>query len=187
MAKHFVRTVNIRGVFGDRWLLRLEKRAFGWHYYGSDVTDEVGYTVTETSSGFKGETTHSYIDWLEFRRQNPYSSNLLFVIAEFFSKIWSFMRRLALVIGTPLTVIALVVGLLDKFACDSSWGIGEPSLELFKMGMIFYFAGLVLPTFIFSLTGFLLRKIFRIDEKVRASLRYDGYDDDLNDCSIDGE
>lgn len=55
------------------------------------------------------------------------------------------------------------------------------------MGMIFYFAGLVLPTFIFSLTGFLLRKIFRIDEKVRANLRYDGYDDDLNDCSIDGE
>lgn len=169
MAKHFIRTVNFRGIFGDRWLLKLEKKAFGWHYYGSDVAD------------------HSYIDWLEFRRQNPYSNNVLFVITEFLSKIWSFLRRLALVICTPTVILSLVVTLLDKVVFGGSIGISDPAFKFFKLNIIGYLVGLVLPTLILSLAGFWLRKIFQIDEKASASLRNDGYDDDLSDCSIDGE
>ena len=33
----------------------------------------------------------------------------------------------------------------------------------------------------------LVRKIFKVDEKLKESLRNDGYDDDLTDCSIAGE
>lgn len=187
MARHRISTVELKGIFGDRWLLKLEKKAFGWQYYGTSTEDEVGYEISETSSGVRGQTTHKYIDWLEFRRQSPYSNNPLFVIAEALSKVWSFLRRIILGIGGPLFLFFLVITLLDRFACNGSIGISQEGFEIIKYTLILYAACIVLPTAIFCGIGVLIRKIFKVDERLKESLRNDGYDDDLTDCTLAGE
>lgn len=163
-------------------MLKLEKKAFGWQYYGTTTEDEQGFEVSETSTGVRGTTTHKYIDWLEFRRQRPYSNNPLFVIAEALSKVWSFIRRLVLGIGGPLFVFVLVATLFDKLACGGSIGLSETGVELIKYTLILYAAVLILPTAIFCGLGVLVRKVLKVDEKLKRSLREDGYDDDISNC-----
>ena len=81
----------------------------------------------------------------------------------------------------------LVITLLDRFACNGSIGISQEGFEIIKYTLILYAACIVLPTAIFCGIGVLIRKIFKVDERLKESLRNDGYDDDLTDCTMAGE
>lgn len=183
MAKRYrIDTVNIRGVMGDKWLLKLERSAFGWHYYGTETEDQVGYEVTVNSDATRatGHETHKYVDWLEFRRLRPFSGNPLFVISELLSRLWSMLRRIVLGIGVPLALILFAIILLDKFACNAE-SFGEDGLKYIGYVLLGYLIVFVVPTLIFAGLGFLWRKVFRIDERLQEDLRLNGYDDDLSD------
>lgn len=177
MSKRYrISTVSIRGILFDRWLLRLEKKAFGWVYYGTETEDEQSVEVTSTSAYIK----HKYIDWLEFRRITPFSNNIFFNLTEGLSRLWSFIRRIVLGIGGPIFIFILV-------ACGIGYACGEQSLvstgmEVVKMFAIIYAAAIFLPTLLFIGLGYLWRTVFKIDQKLSMSLEDNGYDGDITNC-----
>ncbi len=156
MAKNLMITSKSwRGIFGDKWLLKLEKKAFGWHYWSIENEHEDGYKVDSDGSG---HTTHKVIQWLEFRRLSPYTHNILFNIAEIFSRLFSFFRRIFISIGIPILIIAGIASLLipelGEFAFPVMGGIG--------IGFGISIGG----TILFAVLGIALRKAFKIDEKL---------------------
>jgi len=183
MGRHIIKSVKIRGVLGDKWILRLEKKAFGWHYW-SEETEENPYLETTSSGGFK--TGKNLVDWLEFRRKSPYSKNILFCLTEFLSNIWSVIRRLVTLIAIPAFIIILVLSLVMQFGCNDV-NLATTGYQILKYLAIIYGAGILAPSFIFMGLGVLWRAIFRIDDKCRAQLRADGYNDDLSACDFADE
>lgn len=181
MAKKYrIHTKQVRGVLFDKWLLKLEKKAFGWNYYGLETEDNPYLDKQDLS------VRHKYVDWLEFRRITPYSSNPLFVLLEFLSNLWGTIRKIVVSIGGPLLIILLVLSLIMMGACDDTQ-TAQLGLEVCKYFVIIYAAGILLPSVIFMLAGLLTRKLFRIDEKLKQSLRDNGYKDDLEDCDTDDD
>lgn len=183
MKRHVIRSVKIRGVFGDKTILKLEKKAFGWHYWGNETEDDP--SIDPTSSG-GWRVNHHLVDWLEFRRQSPYSGNFLFCLTEILSNIWSFIRRLVTLIAIPALIFVLVLSLVMQYGCNDV-NTAATGFEVLKYLAIVYGAGILAPSFIFIGFGFLWRAVFRLDEKLRAQLRADGYDDDLSNCKFAGE
>ena len=163
MKENLVHSKAWRGIAGDKWLLKLEKKAFGWHFWSTHNEHEYGYEIS--SDGTSGHTTHKIIQWMEFRRPEPFTRNFLFKLTEFFSKIFSFIRRIFIPIGLPLLIISLVGGLLCTYAFDFA-GFGELFLNIAKW-MAIGFAISIAGTLLFAGLGFLWRKVFRIDEKLK--------------------
>lgn len=180
---YLINKTKVRGVWGDVWLLRLERAAFGWNYYGTVTEDRVGYEVTVSSSGNRvsGNETHKYIDWVEFRRVSPFSYNPLFVLTELISRIWSVIRRIATVIALPLLILLTVITIVHSFASESQ-GFVEDGLFVSFMLLLIYVCTIILPTLIIAGLGVLWRRLFRIDERLQENLRLNDYDDDLSDC-----
>ncbi|MBD5131632.1 MAG: hypothetical protein HDT28_03450 [Clostridiales bacterium] len=175
MALHRIESVNIRGVFGDKWLLRLQKKAFGWVYYGTETEDN---PYIDANSSGKVELKHKYVDWLEFRRKSPFTGNFLFKLTEVLCNIISFFRRLFCSFIIPAIVICLILAAVLEM--DQLYNVAT-------YVAIAYFGGLFAPTLILSLLGVLWRKVFKIDKRLKASLLADGYSDDLTDCTMKGE
>lgn len=165
MAENMVHSKAWRGIVGDKWLLKLEKKAFGWHFWSTQNEHEYGYEIS--SDGLSGHTTHKVIQWLEFRRPEPFTKNFLFKLTESFSKIFSFIRRIFIPIGLPLLIIALIGGLLCTYAFDAS-EIGDIFLIVAKW-MAIGFGISIAGTFLFVGLGFLWRRVFKIDEKLKAT------------------
>lgn len=125
------------------------------------------------------ELSHKIIDWIEFRRVEPYGHNILFKLAELFSKIFSSIRRLILVIFYPIIIIivfGIIIGLILK-----EHMLLDNGLSLLKTLAFVYFGGLVGPTVFFAVIGLIIRKIFRVDEKLMDELDANGYSSDLKD------
>lgn len=178
MARNSIQSKAFRGVTGDMWLMKLEKKAFGWHFWSSATEDQVGFEIN--SDGTNGHVTHKYIQWLEFRRQAPYSGNILFNLTETLSRIFSFFRRLLISLGMTVLIICLVIGLVFQFGFDSA-DTAAPLFDVAKWLAIAYAiaAGI---TFVFAALALLWRKMFKIDDKLKAI-----YGDDLSDCRFYGE
>lgn len=172
MARNMIESRSFRGITGDKWLMRLEKRAFGWHYWSLTNEHEYGYEVS--SDGTKGHTTHKIIQWLEFRRPSPYTHNILFVLTELLDKIFSFFRRILISIGLPVFIIAIIVG-----AVFESGSSGDSSNIGFSVaiGVAIGYAVCIFGTFILAGLGLLWRKVFGIDEKLKQI-----YGEDLEDA-----
>lgn len=170
MARNLIHSKMWRGVAGDKWLLKLEKQAFGWHFWSTENEHEYGYEIS--SDGRSGHTTHKIIQWLQFRRQSPYTHNFLFRLTEALDSIFSFFRRLFISIGSPILVISLILGLVCQYGCDAA-DMGNIFLNVAKWLAIAY-AISIGGTLIFSGLGILWRKAFKIDEKLKAI-----YGDDL--------
>lgn len=168
-----IQSKSFRGITGDKWLLKLEKKAFGWHYWGSQTEDEVGFEVNEHG----GRVTHKYIQWLEFRRPSPYSHNFLFGLTEVLDKIFSFFRRILISIGVPILVIALIIGIVCSVGCNEAdmASIGFTVAEALAIAYACCIGG----TLIFCGLGILWRKVFRIDEKLKQI-----YGDDLETACV---
>lgn len=180
--KNIIQSVKIRGLALDKWLLKLEKRAFGWHFWSSETEDQVGFEVNEHG----GRVTHKYIQWLEFRRKANYSGNFLFNLTEVLSKIFSFLRRLLVSFIIHAIVVTLILGITMTYGCNDARG-GATTFELAKWLAVAYAAGLLAPSLLFAGLGFLWRKLFKVDQKLQAKLRDAGYSDDLTDLQFVNE
>ncbi|MDE6374099.1 MAG: hypothetical protein K2L72_06320 [Clostridia bacterium] len=170
MGRNMIQSKSFRGIAGDKWLLKLEKKAFGWHYWSLQNEHEYGYEIS--SDGTSGHTTHKIIQWLEFRRQAPYTRNFLFNLTEFFSKIFSFIRRLLIPIGSPILILSLILGIVMLAGCNEA-DMANICFTVAKVLAIAY-ASAIGGTLIFCGFGLLWRKVFKIDEKLKAI-----YGDDL--------
>ena len=175
MGRNMIQSKSFRGITGDKWLLKLEKKAFGWHFWGTENEHEYGYAIS--SDGTSGHTTHKVIQWLEFRRQTPYTYNFFFKINELLDNIFSFFRRIFITIGIPALVVTLLLGLVCSYACDAA-DLGNVFLQVAKWLAIAY-AISVGGTLVFSGLALLWRKVFKIDDKLRAV-----YGDDLEKACI---
>lgn len=164
MGRNMIQSKSFRGITGDKWLLKLEKKAFGWHYWSLQNEHEYGYQIS--SDGTSGHTTHKIIQWLEFRRQSPYSRNFLFNLTEFFGKIFSFFRRLLISIGLPILIISLIAGIALQAGCNEV-DMANIAFKISESLAIAYAASIG-GTLIFCGFGLLWRKVFKIDEKLKA-------------------
>lgn len=173
MARNLIQSRSFRGITGDKWLLKLEKKAFGWHYWGSQTEDEVGFEVNEHG----GRVTHKYIQWLEFRRPSPYTHNFLFGLTEILDKIFSFFRRILISIGVPILVIALIIGIVCSVGCNEA-EMASIGFTVAKALAIAY-ACCIGGTLVFCGFGLLWRKVFKIDEKLKQV-----YGDDLETACV---
>lgn len=179
MARNLIQSKSWRGITGDKWLLKLEKKAFGWHFWSTENEHEYGYEIS--SDGRSGHTTHKIIQWLEFRRQSPYSKNFLFNFTELLDKTFSFVRRIFISIGMPILVIALILGLVCTYGCDAA-DMGNLGFTVAKYLAIVY-AISIGGTLIFSGLGIMWRKVFKIDEKLKEI-----YGEDLEAaCTFENE
>lgn len=171
-----INSKTIRGVFGDKWLLRLERKAFGWHYWNLYIEDEQTKVWDENGS----HTNHQYIKWLEFRRHSPYSANILFVLLELIDRIISCIRRICCPFVTFAAVISIILVSVLPDAKDAVLNI---DMYIAKA----YFGVLVGGTLAVSLLGFLTRKLFCIDSRLSQELIEAGYSGDVSDCYMSGE
>lgn len=177
-----VQSISLRGVFLDNWLLKIERKAFGWNFEESR-TEEDGLDIDWE----RGKVRQKYCTVLEFRRKAPYSHNFFFCLTEFFSRILSFIRRFIALFIVPLIIIGLILGVVTMVACENA---AETSQMLFTTtGAVAaaYVGALVIPSLILAGIGFMWRKIFKIDERLIESLRMHGYNIDLSDCTFAGE
>ena len=160
MARYDV--VRCRGLFLDKYILRFEKKCFGWSYEGSETVDEEegNVDITSDSSGnVHVRERHKFVDILEFTRREHYTKNFLFNLTEALSKLISFIRRLAMSL-VPVAIVGLIIGFVLM-------GIGGDELSgvLFKVvgGFAIAVASLVAASFVFGGLGVLWRKVFKID------------------------
>ena len=169
-----------RGIFGDKWLVKLERKAFGWVFYGTEVDDDVSLETTVSGNTATTREKHNYTTWLYFRRTAPYSSNILFNLLEMLNRVLSWFRRIAAYLVIPA---CLILGGLGLF-------MGGDGTELLNaVGYIAgaYVGGFVGGALLTAGLGFLVRKIFNVDENLRKELRMNGYDDDLEDLDFADE
>lgn len=179
MARNLIQSKSWRGIAGDKWLMKLEKKAFGWHFWATENEHEYGYEIS--ADGRSGHTTHKIIQWLEFRRQSPYSHNFLFNLTEWLDKVFSFFRRLFISIGIPILVVALILGIICQVSCSDT-SMGNMFFLIAKYIAIAY-AVSIGGTLLFAGLGLLWRKVFKIDEKLKEI-----YGEDLEAaCTFENE
>lgn len=189
------KTISVPMVFGDGWLVRIEKRAFGWvevgkhsetHEYTTQETEDVPVYDADSGDKIEGVTAkreytkrHSkLVKYCDFGRVSPYSYNLIFHIFEFLSKIFSFIRRIVMSIFDRILVfligLFIIAGLLNGFqeVLDSS------VMETAQGILILYLACVVAPSLLIAAVGFGLRSLFGIEKNVKASLEENGYNPD---------
>lgn len=181
MKNRTIKSQSVRGIFGDKWLLKIEKKAFGWHYWSLTTEDE---QALEISNNGKVSISHKYIKWLEFRRHSPYSSNFLFNLLEFIDKIISAIRRILAPFIVPVLVITLIIAAIISSGADIE-GNGLYIFDAWLAGI--YYGGLCGGTLVLSLLGHICKKAFQIEEKLSAELIADGYSGDVSNCRMQGE
>ena len=172
---------KVRGILFDKWLVRLEKKAFGW-VYCSTTDDYTGTDTVETHINLEDGTGYSnrtpiFEKNLNFVRIRPYTGNILFKFTEFLSNVISAIRRFAMALLGPIAIGMLVFFILTLTACN------DPSskdflIEFAKVTAIVYLGGLFAPSGILAFLGFLFRLIFGIDKKLERELKDNGYYDD---------
>ena len=159
--------VDVRSVLCDRWLLKIEKKCFGWKYIGAETVNEKEGEL-ETVTGLSGQITgvrekKKYAVRMSFKRLADYSSNVLFNLTEFFSDAISFIRRLALMLVGPIVAVALVIALIG-LAVESLHELSSVIFIALKWIAIAY-AIVVGSSLLFAGLGVLWRNVFHIDEK----------------------
>ena len=182
MRKFAYEFKKVRGILFDKWLVRLEKAAFGWQYCSTteDYTgvDNVEQHINLSSDGsVSGTETRSPIfeKNLNFRRVKPYTDNFIFKLLELLSNIVSALRRFAVAILGPIVIFFVAFFILSMTACN------DPSaktslIEWLQITAIVYGGGLFAPSFFLALLGFAFRKVFNIDEKLKQALEQNGYE-----------
>ena len=159
---------KVRSVLLDKYLVMFEKYAFGWRFASED--SEVYGTQSEysiTDDGIYETRTTLSEKYMTFVRPKGYAKGLFFRLFEFFTNIISSIRRFGTIILLPLAVIGGIVLILCKTACDDANGATAAQDALIAIGILY--AVLVIPPLIFSIFGFLLRKLKRLDQKCASN------------------
>lgn len=149
-------------------IIKFERRMFGWHYEGKqrDTIDQ-GYEATVYDSGHVS-VRHKVkiIKTVWFSRPKVWPKNVLFVITEILSKIFSFFRRIV-VSFFPVPIIIGIILLAS--------GAGEDAFKTFLLIVLPIYGGLIFGSIILALLGFLWRKVFKLEDKCDQILLDNGY------------
>ena len=160
--RYSVETVNVPRQFWEGWLTKLQKKAFGWEF-------SEGYSETEhgidSNWNHTETTTHYYV----FKRFSPYTGNILFNLAEMISNLICFLRRLVGVLFLPGLVVTFILAFLGM---DTST-IGVVGGTVIAAPFLAILLGLAA-----AIVGGVLKKIFRIEEKLQDEMEENGYDYD---------
>lgn len=176
-----IHTKWLRSFLFDGWLVKLIMKSFGWFYQGDEIeeesrdVEEMRFHETYATKTTRTETRTKKS--MEFRRVSPYSSNLLFRLTELISNIFFFIRNIVRYLVVPAALILLAIGVLTSVI-----NTGFDSKPMFIAAACVvggYILLLVLPSVILAGLGSLWRKVFKIEDKLRAALRANGYSDDL--------
>ena len=162
MSNHSVQYERIRYALGEKWLLILQKKAYGWHYW-RDTNDE--QKEIEWNSDLSGHTTTKITHRVEFRRVSNYSNNFFFVIAEFFSNIFGLIRELFIIIALPALIISIILAVINQTACFN-YQMSELCYK-FAEGIAIGYGVCIVITLINAGFGLLWRVVFKIDEKAK--------------------
>lgn len=165
MARRLVSYKKVKCVTGDKWLGILEKKAFGWYYWSMETVDDPSLKINDDG---RLDPIHHYFKRVEFRRPSPYSNNLLFNLTELLDKIFSSIRRILISIGLPIFVIAIILGIVGTSACNDA-SLSDMSFSVAEAIAISYICCIV-GTLILSGLGIMWRRVFKIDEKLKAVL-----------------
>ena len=163
--RYSVETVNVPRQFWEGWLTKLQKKAFGWEF-------SEGYSETEhgidSNWNHTETTTHYYV----FKRFSPYTGNILFNLAEMISNLICFLRRIVGLLFIPAVVVLFI---LAFFGMDPST-LGTIGAYVVMAPFVAIIFGLLA-----AIVGSLMKKIFRIEEKLQDDMEEKGYDYDRLD------
>ena len=178
---------QVPAVFLDGWLVKLEKKAFGWEYIGShSERTEWDEQVENTSGEWVGDvyvrTTERHTErrskittYKDFSRITPYSFNIIFHIFEFLSGIISFVRRFVMYLVDLALVLFAILGAIAVFGGGEDIGTFVEGIGAF---LLLYVICIVVPSLLIALFAWLMRKLFKIDEHVEQQLIDNGYTPD---------
>ena len=142
-------------------------RAFGWadRDYFTDWLDEYDVTIDWDSS--KAYVHQRFKTYAVFKRIKPYTFNPLFNLLEIIMSIQSWIRR---------KLIFLLFGIdLLLFGIGIFYFIGGKGMNEYIYYGLAVLAFVYLPSIAIAFLGFLTRKIFHIDEKLKDNLEANGY------------
>ena len=151
----------------DEWLTKLEMRAFGWKYQGIDVEYFNEFDITIDWEKETATASQRFNVYTTFKRVTPYSHNILFIILEFLMTVFSWIRRKLILFFAGIVIIGLIVGAIDLIQRQ-----GYSEILSYCFWIVF---ALYVPSIVLSILGFLTRKIFFIDAKLRKRLEKNGY------------
>lgn len=163
MAKYIIKSKYKECLPLDEWITKLEMRAFGWVYRGIDVTYFDSYDISIDWDTGKGTATQNKRVDNTFKRIEPYSYNIIFNLLEILMSIQSWIRRKLIALFFGLVLISVGIGILTQ------------DYEILGVAAAVV-AFIYLPSLNYALLGFLTRKIFRLDEKLKDRLEQNGYE-----------
>ena len=151
----------------DGWATKLEMKAFGWHYQGEKIEyydkykGTIDYEAKEIRIEQESDLKYTFL------RVKPYTGNILFNLLEVFMNVHSWIRRKLIYLLWFLTAAALVFGAIE-------------TVQNGALSEALYYALLIIaivyaPTIFYSLLAVIYRFVFRIDARLKKSLRKNGY------------
>lgn len=145
-------------------LIKFEKKCFGWHYTGNQITDEEYSTLDRDSNGnYKENKHHNITKTAYFERPVVWPMDGLFVLTELLSNILSFFRRI-LISLSPLVAIGLII----ISSMDDVPG------ELLEYVLIAYVVA-IFGSIALALFGAFLKKTRKLEEKCDKILDENGF------------
>ena len=165
MAKYYIKTKLKECLPMDEWITKLEMRAFGWVYKGIETTYYNSYKVSINWDTGKGTASRERRFDNQFKRIEPYSYSIIFRFLEGLMGIFSWIRRKLLFLFFGMIVILAGIGIITQ--------------DMKSVGMALTVLALIyLPSLYCAVAGFLVRKLFGLDRKLRHRLAKNGYDED---------
>lgn len=165
--KYKVETLRIRtGRWGGQ-IITFDKKSFGWRDEGYETGSEV--TGIDYDSG---KIQKKAFKEMTFTRPDPYTDNFLFKFVELLSKIVGFFRRIALSLA-PIVVIGLIIALALGVFGDDPAATGNVILTVIGI-----YVGLIGGSFLLDILGRIMKKSFKIEEKLEAAMTEAGYEYD---------
>lgn len=170
MRKFYIKTKQKSCYPFDTWITKLEMRAFGWTYKGLDTDWYNDYDVSFDWDNDTATVTRRHQTYTTFKRVEPYSYNIFFKFWEMLMVIHSWIRRKLIWLLFGLLVIVFGISIVQLVLS----GYLDPVFWI-AVGILGYIYG---TSLVYALFGFLTRKIFRIDHKLKNRLEANGYERD---------
>lgn len=167
MKKYYIKTKQKSAYPFDAWLTKLEMRAFGWHYKGYDIDYEDTYDLNIDFDKKEATLSRRFKVYTTFKRVAPYSYNPIFVFLEAIMTIQSWIRRKLIFLLFGITVLLLIFGGIETYT--------RRFMSESLIAGISIIAGVYGPSIITMILGFITRKIFFIESRLKRSLEKNGY------------
>lgn len=174
MAKLHIKTVQKDYYPFDSWITKLEMRAFGWTYKGYDTEYYDTYDLHINWDDETATLTQRFRTYTKFKRIEPYSYNIIFKYFELLMSIQSWIRRKLIFLFWGICALGVIISAFMFFTTKDLRTLYILPCVLFVVGYIY------LPSLFYALFGYLTRKIFRLDKKLKNRLEKNGYNREQN-------